>query len=219
MWDAHRAHELMLDALRRESRKRVREQSHLGIDALDELALHPILRKGLAREWCVLPEQRFPSHARKPSRAEGDRCDLVLLDKARKDAHLVDPLTAGTLFGGKGVEPEEATWIEVKAAGQFALFEDDYARPNPQYSSVLLQHIARDIKKLSADECIRNSGVVLVHFCASEVVAENDLRAMTDKFFEKMLPISTPIVGSIKIPDHFGNSVCSLVLIPVHHSV
>jgi len=218
MWDAHRAHELMLDALACDSRRRVREQSHLGIDALDELSLHPLLRDGLAREWTVLAEQRFPAHARKSKRSEGDRCDIVLVDQSRGDAHLSDPLTAGTLFGGKGIEPEEAVWIEVKAVGQFAIFDDDYARPNPQYSSVLLQQVQRDVKKLSADERIRNSGVLVAHFCAGATIAENDLRAMTDKLFEKAPSISTPITGSFEIPDHIGNSLCTLALIPVHHS-
>lgn len=218
MWDAHRASELMLGALRRESKKRVREQTHLGIDALDELSLHPLLRRGLAKEWTALAEQRFPTQAKRPKRSEGERCDIVLIDKAREDPHLIDPLASSTLFGGKGVEPEEAVWIEVKAVGQFAIFEDDYARPNPQYSSVLLQQVPRDVKKLSTDPRIRLAGVCVVHFCAEPAIAENDLRAMTEKLFEKAPSISTPITGSFEIPDHMGNALCTLVLIPVHHA-
>lgn len=218
MWDAHRAHELMLGALKRESDRRAREQAHLGVDALDELALHPLLRAALGTEWTVLDEQRYPGEARKRRRSEGERCDIVLLDPRAEAAHLVDPITQDTLFVGRGVEPEEAVWIEVKTVGQFAIFEDDYARPNPQYSSVLLRQVPRDVKKLSGDGRIRRAGVGLVHFCAERRVAENDLRAMTEALHEKAPSISTPIVGSFEIPDHMGNAVCTLALIPVHHA-
>ena len=218
MWDAHRAHELMVEALARESKRSAREQSHLGLDALDELALHPILEHGLGGEWSALREQRYPGESKKSRRSEGERCDLVLLD-ARADApHLIDPLTSGTLFADKGVEPSEAIWLEVKAVGQFAIFEDDYARPNPRYSSQLLQDVPRDVKKLSSDAHIRRAGVAVVHFSAGEEIATNDLRAMTDRLYEKSLAVSSPILGSFEIPDHIGNTLCTLALIPVHHS-
>jgi len=60
--------------------------------------------------------------------------------------------------------------------------------------------------------------VFVVHFCAEEKIATNDLGAMRDKLYEKSMSISTPIVGSFPIVDHMGNSVCSLALIPVHHA-
>jgi hypothetical protein len=219
MWDAHRAHELMLGALRRESDRRAREQAHLGVDALSELALHPILRGALEPEWTVLAEQRFPGESRKRRRSEGERCDIVLLEPGDEPPHLIDPLSEDTLFGGRGVEPEEAVWIEVKSVGQHALFEDDFARPNPQYSSVLLQQVPRDVTKLSADPRIRRAGVLVVHFCAEARIAENDLHAMTEKLYEKAPSISAPILGSFEIPDHIGNAMCTLALIPVHHTV
>lgn len=218
MWDAHRAHELMLGELERESDRRAREQSHLGIDALDELSLHPLLRRGLGTEWAVLAEQRYPGDAARSRRSEGERCDIVLVDARAGSPHLADPLMSGTLFAGRGVEPEEAVWIEVKTVGQFAMFEDDFARPNPRYSSVLLREIPRDVRKLGVDTRIRHAGVAVVHFAADGRIAENDLRAMTDRLHERSADVSAPIVGAFEIPDHIGNALCTLALIPVHHS-
>jgi len=218
VWDAHRAHGLVLDAMRRESARRSREQSHLGIDALGELSLHPIIRDALEAEWTVLHEQRYPGGSGKSRRSEGERCDVVLIDARAGSAHLADPLMSGTLFAGRGVEPERAVWLEVKSVGQFAMFEDGFARPNPRYSSLLLREIPRDVRKLGSDPRIRCAGVAVMHFCAEAAIAENDLRAMADRLRERAGGVSAPIVGSFDIPDHIGNALCTLALIPVHHS-
>jgi hypothetical protein len=78
------------------------EQSHSGIDALDEVAVHPLLAAALAESgWGVSREQPLPGSAagaalapdshrdaivevkRLPRHAQRERCDLVLLPSPR----------------------------------------------------------------------------------------------------------------------------------------
>ena len=59
------------DALRAEADRYDREQSVRGLDALDELSLHPVLAEGLGRAgFGVYPEQHYPTS----SLENGDSC-------------------------------------------------------------------------------------------------------------------------------------------------
>lgn len=100
MWNLDDILSSLVAALRDEHARLTHEQAVHNIDALDEVALHPILAAGLSREgWGVLREQPYPAEWRaKPgrrSRALPDesqrmRCDLVLT--AKPGQSLADPL-------------------------------------------------------------------------------------------------------------------------------
>ena len=186
------------------------EQSPYGIDALAELGLHPLLHEGCRRAgYAVLSEQRFPSHASRARRSEGDRCDIALLEPPA--AHLIDPLMEGTLFGAHGAQPEEALWIEIKVVPQFALVAG-VACANQGYSSLLLQSAAADVRKLASDPRIRHAAILLVLFTASEAVARHDVNAWACACLDKGLEIGAPIVATFGIADRIGNKVCAVAM-------
>ncbi|HEX7009816.1 MAG TPA: hypothetical protein VF184_07535, partial [Phycisphaeraceae bacterium] len=55
------------------------EQAVYGLDARDELELHPLIQQALrAAGYGVWPEQRYPGAWNHRKRSLGQRCDLVL---------------------------------------------------------------------------------------------------------------------------------------------
>jgi len=204
------------DALRAEADRLDAEQAVRGVDALDELALHPILRSGLANAgYAALPEQRYPGDRARPNRAEGERCDVVLLDEADADhARLLDPLDAGTLFAERGVAPESALWIEIKIAHQHALIEG-VARPNPRYGAVLLREAPKDARKLHRDPHIRSAALLLVMFNTDEPTARHDVEAWRRRCLERAIPLAAPYQRRFPINDRIGNAVGAVLLAPV----
>lgn len=214
MWDLESIADLIEAGLSAEAARLDREQAVLGIDALDELAHHPVLRRALAAgDYGVVREQRYPSDAARRRRSEGERCDIVLTE--RTESRLLDPLLEGTLFGHLGCPPEDALWLEVKVVGQFAVFEG-YSRPNPAYSAVLLQDVARDVRKLSGDERIAWGAEVIVLYAADRATAEHDLGALWTRAVERGLPVSAPVVRGFEITDRLGNAWCAVGVVRVH---
>ncbi len=191
------------------------EQSPLGVDALDELAIHPLLHAELrAASLAVHPEQRYPADRARTRRSEGERCDIVITDNPND--HLADPLSVGTLFAHRGVPCEDALWLEVKVIGQFSV-HDRVARANPQYSSRLLNEAMRDVRKLAADESITHAALALIVFNSDDPTARHDLEAWLDRALSKSLPISAPIVRRFPFTDRIGNSICTIAIFKVHH--
>lgn len=214
MWDLESIADLIAEGLRAEAARLDREQAVLGVDALDELGLHPVLRRALAPgDYGVWAEQRYPGDSRRSRRSEGERCDIVLTDRA--GSRLIDPLLEGTLFGHLGSAAEDALWLEVKVVGQFAVFEG-YSRPNPAYSSVLLQEVTRDVRKLSADERIAWGAVLIVLHAKDRETAEHDLGALWKRAVERGLPVSAPVVRGFAITDRIGNGWCCVGVVRVH---
>jgi hypothetical protein len=112
---------LIADGLKAREKSLTREQAVRGIDALEEVELHPILARSLrAAGFGVLREQPYPSEWKAkrgrsggkdlPEHRDRQRCDLVVTPQ--KDQKLGDELaeeraarelrlrTAGTLFEG-----------------------------------------------------------------------------------------------------------------------
>lgn len=204
------------EALRERAGALDEEQSPYGLDSLSELEFHPILHEGCRRAgYNVLPEQRYPTHATKSRRSEGDRCDIVLVEAPA--THLVDPLMAGTLFGARGAAPEEALWVEVKVVPQFALVSG-VACANQAYSSLLLQSASADVRKLAGDPAIRHAAVALVVFAASETIARHDINAWACACLDKGVAIGAPIVAGFAIADRIGNLACTVALTLVRHA-
>lgn len=212
MWDLRAILDAAAGALDAEARRRDLEQATRGLDALEEVELHPLIAAALSRAgFGVHPEQRYPGHRARPRRSEGDRCDLVLTQSA--DDHLLDPLAANTLFGHCGADPADACWIEIKAAHQHALI--DGAISPGAWSSQLLTAATADVRKLARDPTIVTAALLLVLFAEDERIAEHDLFAWLHRCLDKSLPVASPLLASFPITDRLGNARCAVALVRV----
>ncbi|MHC5115344.1 MAG: hypothetical protein ACYTGP_13055 [Planctomycetota bacterium] len=187
------------------------EQSVAGIDALDEVSLHPLLAAALeAADYGVHREQRYPADRRRRRESEGERCDLVLTPEGR-------PLRAteakATLFDDPdAVDVDDGFWLEVKSVAQFT---EEGANRN--YAPQLLSTVHHDVTKLSKDRDILHAGLLLVLFVESDAVADHDLGIWQDRCLSKGLPIAAPSRRTLRITDRLGNKTCVLALYPVMH--
>lgn len=186
------------------------EQAVYGIDALDELALHPILQRGLADTgYGVWPEQAFPTdRVGRKKKSEGKRCDIVL---THDDAPLVDPDAEATLFSEPDAVPLEAAyWLEVKTVAQFT---DEGSSRN--YAKELLSPVRADVRKLAQDPLIYYAALLLILFTADEKTANADLVTWQKKCLDKHYPVAPPIVRAEKITDRMGNARMTTALFPI----
>lgn len=202
-----------------------------GLDALDEITLHPILENALADDNLgVHREFPYPAPAKlRPDHRERERCDLVLTQDP--DAPPADPVrerkdqdkALGTLFAplADAISSNEKTtpldacyWLEVKVVGQYT-YTDGLPGPNRTYTSLLTRGPAADIAKLARDKFITHAGLLVVLFTADQLTADHDLSIMVHKMLDRDLPISSPSVESFPINDRIGNTVCTLAIVPL----
>lgn len=215
IWDLFEIASLAAAGLRAEAERLDADQAVTGIDALAELPLHALIRAGIASRYPVAAEQRYPVARGRKRRSEGERCDIVVLPPdAGPSPHLTDPLDVGTLFQGRGIDPRDALWVEVKGVWHHAM-TDGIARPNPTYTSQLTRLIAGDLRKLAAETAIDWAAMLIVAFHESAVIAEHDLGVWRNTMAAKGLMPSAPIIERFGITDRIGNSVCSIVIAPV----
>ena len=162
------------------------EQAVRGLDALDELALHPVLAAGFVAEGLgVHREQPYPGAAGNPLRRDRERCDLVLTEFP--SLPLLDPVAArreqgdasGTLFATHiaatrpaGVACDDALWLEIKAVGQYC-FTDGVPGPNPTYVPDMTSWIA-DLSKLTRDPIILHAAAICILFAQDERTLRHD---------------------------------------------
>lgn len=202
------------------------EQAVRGIDALDELALHPILARGFEGERLGVHRERcYPGIAGRPIRRERERCDLVLTDSP--GLPLLDPVALRgeramgeeTLFARAlessppGVACDDALWIEIKCAGQFC-FTDGVPGPNPTYVSDMTAWI-KDLSKLAKDPVILHAASLQVMFAADERTLRHDLDVAIQRAMAKGLPLSAPAAECFAIADRIGNAVAGVAVVPL----
>ena len=187
------------------------EQSVRGLDALDELGLHPLLQAGLREAgYGVFAEQRYPAATPIRRDSEGERCDLVLTPRALE---LAVPNREPTLFDPPdAVALDEALWIEVKVVGQYTP-----EGANARYASHLLGDVRRDVRKLSRDPGICSAALLIVLFARDQEVAAHDLAAWLTRCLDQDLPIGSPCLRSFSLNDRLGNGVCMVGVYPVWH--
>lgn len=207
------------------------EQAVYGLDALDEIALHPVLARGLAAEgFLVVREHPYPGEvSRRPGKRERERCDLVL--GPDPDAPLLDPVAEllavdaaeGTLFepiaeslapAGAYTEAGEAYWLEVKALAQHAYVEG-VPVPNARYATELVGGMRTDLVKLARDPHIERAGVLTLLFCEDRRIAEHDLCAAVRTLLDNDLPAGSPEIEYVEIEERAGNACCAVCLTPV----
>ncbi|MCA9287201.1 MAG: hypothetical protein KDA05_01370 [Phycisphaerales bacterium] len=212
------------------------EQGVRGLEALEEVGLHPVVAAGLEGEgFGVLREQGYPGVAGAPIRRERERCDVVVLP--RGGTRLLDPVTrrlerraaSGTLFeshvaaeqereSGGGEEPadggvacDEALWLEVKLAAQYA-YTDGVPGPNPSYVADMTAFIG-DLAKLARDQVILHAAAVVVLFSQCEATLRHDLGVAVERALAKDLPLAAPAVECFPMTDRIGNAVCGVAVV------
>ncbi len=209
-WDATDILEASHGALFDGARAADEEQAVYGIDALDELALHPLLQRGLTAEgYGVWPEQAFPTdRVGRKKKSEGKRCDIVL---THDDAPLVEPDAEATLFSEPDAVPLEAAyWMEVKTVAQFT---DE--GPSRNYSKELLSPVRADVRKLAQDPLIYYAALLLVLFTHDQATADADLVTWQKKCLDKHYPVAPPVVRAEPITDRMGNARMTTALFPI----
>lgn len=231
-WSGSELVRITAQALRDEDRRLHHEQAVRGIDALDEVGLHPILADGFRRAgFGVWPERPYAGRVGdRPIRRDRERCDLVLT--AEDGVRLLDPVAelveidraTGTLFeplaesmagiDERVVEPGEAYWLEVKAVAQFAYVEG-VPRANKSYASQLVRGPLEDVRKLAREATIEHAGAMVALFAEDARTIEHDLAEMTHRLLDKDAPIREPVWEVFEIGDRAGNGACGVALAPV----
>ncbi len=188
------------------------EQAVYGLDALDELALHPIIAEALRAHggFGVHREQRYPGDRMRRRVSEGERCDFVLTPDGRE---LVKEDARGTLFDAPdSIGLDEAFWLEAKIVSQFTI-----DGPNHNYSSQLLSTVREDIVKLAKDPGILQAGLLIILFVRDEQVIDNDLNIWQNRCIERGLPIGAPSRRTFPLADRHGNACCAIAVYPIAH--
>jgi hypothetical protein len=187
------------------------EQAVYGLDALDEIALHPAIAQALTDAgFGVHREQRYPGDRLRRRVSEGERCDFVLTPDGRE---IAKEEARGTLFDAPDcVALDEAFWLEAKIVSQFT--PDG---PNHNYSSQLLSTVRHDITKLAKDPGILQAGLLIVLFVREQRVAEHDLGIWQNRCLERGLPIGAPARRCLPFADRHGNACCAIAVYPIAH--
>lgn len=228
MWDCVELAEAMARGVAEAEEALRREQAVLGLDAREEVALHPILADGLGRLGLhILRECPYPgAYARQPLPRDRERCDLVALPPGTTT--LLDPLARlktqtasdATLFATvqdpepAGVSPEDAFWLEVKSVAQVCYVEG-VPVGNTNYAAQLVRGPALDLAKLAREPMIETGGSVVLLFGASEQVVRHDLGVMMQALIDRDLPISSPCIEVTAIADRAGNACVGVCLVPL----
>lgn len=226
MWNLHHLARVAAESLEARSRALDAEQAVEGLDARDEVQIHPLLAEAFAREgFGVHREVPYPTEPRRrAARSERARCDLVLTPEPGQrpcdpahESHLAED-AEGTLFAPAPrpaalVEPAGCFWLEVKVVGQFACVQG-VPGPNGAYGSELTGALTGDLRKLAADPAIGPAGLLVVLFTADERTARHDLELAMSRALSRGLRVGFPAMSGFAIADRMGNSRCTLALIP-----
>jgi hypothetical protein len=183
------------------------EQAVYGLDARDEKQLQDLLAAGLTAFYEVAREVHYPSSVgRKLTHRQ--RCDLVLAPKGRP---LKLDREAPTLFDAPDLcSPQEGLWLEVKVAYQFR----EGGVRHGGYGGQWRQAIVEDLRKMEADELIREAGLALIVFNENQAVLEKDLILFEDVLMRKEVLAGFRQVRSAPILDRIGHSVVTTALWP-----
>lgn len=206
-WDLSTLADHLGDAIEQAERDLRIEQAVYGIDSREERALHELLASGLAPHYEVAREVHYPSSlGRKLTHRL--RCDLVLTPKARplRRDHAVD-----TLFDPiDQARPDEALWLEVKAAYQF---REGGAR-HGGYGNQWRNAVVEDLRKMEAEPIIHHAGLVLVVFNESKEILAKDLELFEMVLMQKEVLAGFRQVRSVPILERMGHRLCTVALWP-----
>ena len=183
------------------------EQAVYGLDAKDERAIQAMLGEGLSRFHEVAREVHYPSSwGRKLTHRQ--RCDLVLSPKGR-------PLrldhTPPSLFEAPNQSTAaDALWLEVKVAAQWREGGVRHGGYGQQWRSAVVE----DLRKMEADELIREAGLVLIVFNESRAVLDKDLDLFETVLAQKEVLAGFRHVRSVEILERMGHRLCTAAMWP-----
>jgi hypothetical protein len=144
-----------------------------------------MLADGLRRWYDVAREVHYPSTAGRKL-THRPRCDLVLTPKGR--ALKLDS-SPPTLFDPPDLcDPSDALWLEVKVAYQFR----EGGVRHGGYGAQWQTNVVEDLRKMEADEKIREAGLVLLVFNESGEILEKDLELFEDVLARKEVTRGLP---------------------------
>jgi hypothetical protein len=192
------------------------EQAVYGLDAMDERALQSLLADRLAAFYAVTREVHYPS-SRGAKLTHRQRCDLVLTPlgvpleeepKKPEAATLFDAIDAAR--AGPRCPPDDALWLEVKTAYQFR----EGGNRHGGYGAQWRQAVVDDLRKMDADQKIREAGLVLIVFNESGDILEKDLQLFEDVLIKKEVLAGFRQVRSVPITERIGHRLCTAAVWP-----
>src|SRR3954454_17446921 len=185
------------------------EQAVYGLDSRDERQMQQLLADGMREHYEVAREVHYPSTVgRKLTHRQ--RCDLVLSPRDKplkldsKPATLFDPPDTSLCV------PTEALWLEVKVAYQFR----DGGVRHGGYGAQWRSAVVDDLRKMEAEQPIKDAGLVLVVFNESREILEKDLELFEVVLMQKEVLAGFRQVRSVPILDRMGHRMCTIAVWP-----
>jgi hypothetical protein len=185
------------------------EQAVYGLDTRDERQLQELLAAGLRSigSYEIAREVHYPSTVGK-KRTHRQRCDLVLTPAGRP---LKLDFEAPLLFDPPNLcQPTEGLWLEVKVAYQFR----EGGAHHGGYGSQWRDAVVEDLRKMEAEQLIREGGLVLIVFNESLDVLNKDLELFEDVLMRKEVLAGFRHVRTIPITERIGHTLCTIALWP-----
>jgi hypothetical protein len=206
-WDFATVADRLGDAVRDAEADLRLEQAVYGLDARSEVEIQKTLAEGLAKHFDVAREVHYPSSKGKKL-SHRKRCDLVLTPKGRP---LKLDTAPPTLFDPPDLAgPEEALWLEVKVAYQF---KEGGAR-HGGYGAAWRSKVVDDLRKMEAEELIREAGLCLIVFNESRAILDKDVELFETILAQKEVLAGFRKVRTIDITERIGHRCCTVALWP-----
>jgi len=183
------------------------EQAVYGLDVKDELTLQTLLAQGLSSHFEVAREVHYPSSFGKKL-SHRMRCDLVLSAKGKPLR--LDTRPPGLFDAPDPCPPEKALWLEVKIAYQFR----EGGLRHGGYSAQWRNAVVEDLKKIEAEQRIREAGLLLLVFNESQDILNKDLELFESVLAQKEVLAGFRQVRSTSILDRIGHRLCTIALWP-----
>ncbi|HXE51410.1 MAG TPA: hypothetical protein VN541_00250 [Tepidisphaeraceae bacterium] len=188
------------------------EQAVYGLDARDEREFQTLLAERLSQWYQVAREVHYPS-SRGRKLSHRPRCDLVLTPKGwplEPDVIPEQTLFDAPVQAAPLCKPAEALWLEVKVACQFR----EGGIRHGGYGAQWRQNVVADLRKMEADELIREAGLVLIVFNESREILDKDLELFEDVLAMKEVLAGFRQVRSVPILDRIGHRLCTAAVWP-----
>jgi hypothetical protein len=191
------------------------EQAVYGLDTRDEKELQKLLAGKLSAQFGVAREVHYPS-SRGRKLTHRPRCDVVLTPhgfalepEKTQEPTLFDP-PPDDAGAPRHCKPVDALWLEVKVAYQFR----EGGVRHGGYGAQWRQNVVADLRKMEADEAIREAGLVLIVFNESRDILDKDLELFEDVLARKEVLAGFRQVRSIPILDRIGHQLCTVAVWP-----
>jgi hypothetical protein len=206
-WDFSTLADRLYEIIQRTESDLRLEQAVYGLDAREELALHALLAEGLSKHYDVAREVHYPSSCGNKL-THRQRCDLVLSPKGRP---LRLDSSPATLFDPADLcEVGDALWLEVKVAFQFREGGIRHSGYGAQWRTA----VVNDLRKMEAEEKIREAGLLLLVFNESKEILDKDLDLFESVLAEKEVLAGFRHVRSVEILERIGHRLCTVALWP-----